>query len=78
MLLDQGFNFDEKGELISNNKIKSEISENIVPKCPKCGGEMDFNLRIGNNFVQDEGWYEHQTLYTNFIEKYKNEDILYI
>ena len=78
MLLDQGFNFDEKGELISNNNIKSDISENLVPKCPKCGGEMDFNLRIGNNFVQDEGWYEHQTLYTNFIEKYKNDDVLYI
>ena len=78
MLLVQGFNFDEKGELFANSNIKSEISENLIPKCPKCGGEMDFNLRIGKNFVQDEGWYKHQTLYTNFIDKYKNDDILYI
>ena len=78
MLIDQGFNFDEKGELIVGKNIKMEISEKLIPKCPICGGEMDFNLRIGNNFVQDEGWYEHQKLYNNFITKYKNDDILYI
>ena len=78
MLLDQGFNFDGKVKIISNNNIKSEISENLIPKCPECGGEIDFNLRKGNNFIQDEGLYEYQTLYTNFIYKYKNEDILYI
>ena len=78
MLLAQGFNFDGKVKIISNNNIKSEISENLIPKCPECGGEIDFNLRKGNNFIQDEGLYEHQTLYTNFIYKYKNEDILYI
>ena len=78
MLLDQGFNFDEKGELIANSHIKSEINENLIPKCPKCGGEMELNLRSGYNFVQDEGWYERRTLYTNFIDKYKKDDILYI
>ena len=78
MLIDQGFNFDEKGELIPSSNIKSEISENLKPKCPECGGEMDLNLRGGYNFVQDEGWYKHQQLYTDFIDKYKNDDILYI
>jgi NAD-dependent SIR2 family protein deacetylase len=78
MLIDQGFTFDEKGELINGQNIRTEISEKLIPKCPVCGGEMDFNLRIGNNFVQDEGWYKHQKLYSDFIDKYKNDDILYI
>ena len=78
MLIDQGFTFDEKGELIVGQNIKTKISEKLIPKCPVCGGEMDFNLRIDNNFVQDEGWYEHQKLYSDFMDKYQNDDILYI
>ena len=78
MLIDQGFSFDSKGELLIGDKIKTEISEKLIPKCPVCGGEMDFNLRIGNNFVQDDGWYKHQKLYDDFINKYKNDEILYI
>ena len=78
MLIDQGFSFDSKGELIVNNKIKTEINENLIPKCPVCGGEMDFNLRGGYNFVQDDGWYEHRKLYDDFITKYKNDEILYL
>ena len=78
MLKDQGFNFTEKGDLIMTNNIKTEISENLIPKCPICGGEMDFNLRIGNNFVQDKGWYEHQKMYEKFLNDNENGDILYI
>ena len=78
MLIDQGFTIDEKGELIIGNNIKTEISEKLIPKCPICGGEMTLNLRGGYNFVQDDGWYEHRKLYSDFINKYKNDDILYI
>ena len=78
MLIDQGFSFDAKSELLVGDNIKSEISEKLIPKCPKCGGEMDFNLRISDNFVQDDGWYKHQKLYSDFLEKYKNDEILYI
>ena len=78
MLKDQGFDFDEKNELIMTDNIKTEISENLIPKCPVCGGEMDFNLRIGNNFVQDRGWYEHQKLYERFLKENENNDILFI
>ena len=78
MIIDQGFSFDSNGELVVGNNIKSEINEELIPKCPVCGGEMDFNLRGGYNFVQDDGWYEHRKLYDDFKTKYKNDDILYI
>ena len=78
MLIDQGFNFSEKGELIITDNIKTEISENLIPKCPICGGEMDFNLRIGNNFVEDKGWYEYQKMYEDFLNKNEKEEILYL
>ena len=78
MLIDQGFNFSEKGELIITEKIKTGINENLVPKGPICGREMDFNLRIGNNFMQDKGWCEHKKIYKEFSNKNENEEILYI
>ena len=39
---------------------------------------MDFNLRIDNNFVQDKGWYEHQKIYQDFLNKNEKEEILYL
>ena len=39
---------------------------------------MDFNLRIGNNFVQDKGWYEHQKMYEDFLNKNEKEEILFL
>ena len=76
MLKDQGFNFTEKGDLIMTNNIKIEINENLIPKCPVCGGEMDLNLRGGYNFVQDEGWYKHREMYEKFLNENENDDLL--
>ena len=55
MLIDQGFSLDENGEFAVGDKIKMEIEEKLIAKCLICGGHMDFNLRSGNNFVQDKG-----------------------
>ena len=42
MLIEQGFTFDSKGEIIVGDNIKSKVSEKLIFKCPVYGGEMDF------------------------------------
>ena len=46
-----------------------KILASLIPKCPVCGRDMEMNLRSDERFVQDEGWYQHARLYSDFIGK---------
>ena len=46
-----------------------KIPTSLIPKCPVCGRDMEMNLRSDEKFVQDEGWYQHARLYSDFIGK---------
>lgn len=43
------------------------IPSSMVPKCPVCGGPMDMNLRKNDFFVQDDGWYEEEERFSDFL-----------
>lgn len=55
-----------------------KIPTELIPRCPVCGGVMYPNLRGGNWFVQDEGWYNAAQRYEDFVEKHKNSKIIYL
>ena len=55
-----------------------EIPEDLVPKCPVCGKNMDMNLRKDANFVQDEYWYKQSKKYDEFLEKARNKNVVLI
>ena len=55
-----------------------KIPTSLIPRCPICGRAMSMNLRADNTFVQDEGWYEAQARYENFISNHKNDRVLYL
>ncbi len=55
-----------------------EIPEDLVPKCPICGKNMDMNLRKDSNFVQDENWYKQSKKYYEFLDKTKNKNVVLI
>jgi NAD-dependent SIR2 family protein deacetylase len=55
-----------------------KIPSSLVPKCPVCGGKMEVNLRKDNFFVEDDYWEEHNNLYESFINKHKDENILFL
>lgn len=57
-----------------NMKIPSEL----IPKCPVCGEPLAMNLRSDYTFVQDDGWYQAAENYTNFINRHKNMNILFL
>ena len=58
----------------SNMKIPTEL----IPFCPKCGKPMTMNLRCDSTFVQDEGWYQAQMRYEDFLRRHENLKILYL
>ena len=49
----------------------------MIPKCSDDGSAMTMNLRSDNNFVEDEGWVEASIKYSDFINKRKNQKVLY-
>lgn len=55
-----------------------KIPTSLIPKCPICGRNMTMNLRCDNTFVQDEGWYKAANRYNNFINQYKDCNIVYL
>ena len=39
---------------------------------------MDVNLRCDDTFVQDDGWYQANDRYSDFVNRHKNQHILYL
>ncbi|WP_246310085.1 Sir2 silent information regulator family NAD-dependent deacetylase [Paenibacillus alginolyticus] len=58
--------------------VDCKIPSELVPKCPVCGGEMDVNLRKNQYFVQDEKWYEQDSLYKDSLQRSKGKRIVYM
>ena len=53
-----------------------EIPEDLVPKCPVCGKDMEMNLRKNGNFIQDENWYKQSKNYEDFLDRTKNKNVV--
>jgi len=58
--------------------VNCEITSELVPKCPVCGGNMDPHLRINQFFVQDEKWVELNRSYNQFLQESKGKNVLYL
>lgn len=61
-----------------NQQKDMKIPTSLIPKCPICGRNMTMNLRCDNTFVQDDGWYEAANRFNNFINQYKDCNIVYL
>lgn len=55
-----------------------KVPSTLIPHCPVCGKPMTMNLRCDDSFVQDEGWYAACNNYEEFINKYKDGNILFL
>lgn len=52
------------------------IPSELVPRCPKCGAPMTMNLRSDDRFVEDFGWHEAATRYTDFVQAHLTKPLL--
>lgn len=57
-----------------DRKIPSEL----IPYCPICGKSMTMNLRSDNTFVQDEGWYQAQSRYQDYLRRHNGMCLLFL
>ncbi|WP_455537713.1 hypothetical protein [Terrisporobacter sp.] len=58
---------------MNENEKDGKIPSDLVPHCPKCGGNMQLNVALDNNFIPNE--VANQRL-QNFIEKYHNKNLV--
>ena len=54
-----------------------KIPSELIPYCPVCGAPMTMNLRCDNSFVQDDGWYQANNQYEDFIRRHKGSNLLF-
>ncbi|MBB5182154.1 SIR2 family NAD-dependent protein deacylase [Catenisphaera adipataccumulans] len=80
MVLSEGFQIADNGELIvpQNTKIKMTVPSALVPVCPDDGKLMTTNLRSDDTFVQDDGWYEAQNRYHDFLKSHQGMKTVFL
>ena len=71
------YNEDTVKKMITET-VDCRVPSYLVLKCPKCGYEMDVNLRKDQYFVQDKNWHESSARYSRFLSKVRNEMTVYI
>lgn len=78
MLEAQGFVKNKKGiyDILDEKKISMSIPSELIPVCPDDGSDMTMNLRVDDNFVEDDGWIEASIRYNDFVNKRKNQRLL--
>ncbi|MCM1500842.1 MAG: Sir2 silent information regulator family NAD-dependent deacetylase [Clostridium sp.] len=59
-------------------KEDMKIPAELIPKCPVCSEPMNVNLRCDDTSVQDDGWYQANERYNDFVNRHKNLHILYL
>ncbi|MGN1271845.1 MAG: SIR2 family NAD-dependent protein deacylase [Lactobacillus sp.] len=69
-------NRDILQKMVSQEK-EMRVPTELIPHCPKCGREMDFNLFWDDTFVRDRGWHIAYERYTQYIEKHSKGKVLY-
>lgn len=55
-----------------------KIPTDLIPHCPRCGAEMDFNLFWDDTFVRDRGWHIAHDRYEAWLEDHRKGKILYL
>ena len=59
-------------------KLSMSIPSELVPYCPVCGEPMAMNIRMGNTFVEDEGFFEASDSFQEFLDSYEGQHILFL
>lgn len=70
-------NYDVLKQMIEQEK-DMKVPTELIPHCPKCGRELDFNLFWDNTFVRDEGWHIAHERYEKYLDAHETGKILYL
>ena len=66
------YNAVELFRQMEKERKDGRIPSELVPKCPVCGGDMAMNLRVDNDFVEDENWHAAEDRFSQFLSVCKD------
>ena len=75
---DKTYDNKEIIEKMMREQKDMRIPTELIPYCPKCGSAMSMNLRADHTFVEDVGWKAASERYHQFLEQYKDRNIIYL
>lgn len=80
MMEAQGFVPNEDGclDVPADGKIAMTVPTELIPRCSRCGAEMDFNLYWDDRFARDAGWHMAHNRYLAWTEAHKSGKVLYL
>jgi NAD-dependent SIR2 family protein deacetylase len=80
MVAAQGFTFAPDGALLppEDGALLRRVPTSLLPTCPHCGKPLTMNLRSDDKFVQDAGWDEAATRYTDFLRARGRGRVLFL
>lgn len=55
-----------------------QVPPELVPRCPACGKLVTMNLRTDDTFVQDEGWYQAQKRYQDYLRRHEGLRVVFL
>lgn len=71
------YNEEQIKEMLENT-VDCKIPSDLVPKCPRCGAEMETNLRKDNLFVEDANWHDANNRYKNFLDNVGDAKVVFL
>ncbi len=75
---DELYDNEEQIKEMLENTVDCKIPSDLVPKCPRCGAEMETNLRKDNLFVEDANWHDANERYKNFLDKIGDSKVVFL
>ena len=69
---------EEQIKSMLENTVDCKIPSELVPKCPRCGAEMETNLRKDNLFVEDANWHDANGRYKNFLDNVGDAKVVFL
>lgn len=61
-----------------NEEKDMKVPADLIPHCPECGAEMDFNLFWDNTFVRDRGWHAAHNRCQRYLKHHQKGRVLYL
>ena len=75
---DELYDNEERIKEMLVNTVDCKIPPELVPKCPRCGAEMETNLRKDNLFVEDTNWHDANKRYKKFLDKIGDAKVVFL
>lgn len=53
---------------MTEEEVNGRVPKELLPKCPKCGGDMEVNWGEMSSFTETKNWKEKAARYQEFIQ----------